>query len=138
MTWTADFIDTVLDALPHGSGFDTDWQADTGTEDAPLVLHGGYHCMDENGFYNGWLDVSVTVFEHDTDVYHALHGPCEGQFQILHRAGDIDATVEVSIDIAAINDGTFDMHEDYIEETILMALEERGVLAPIRTEVVDG
>jgi hypothetical protein len=52
----------VRDFLPHGSGVDNgvkfDFDHSTGEK---LVLHTSFHHMDENGFYDGWTDHTVTV-----------------------------------------------------------------------------
>lgn len=52
----------VRDFLPHGSGIDSgvtfDFDLSTGEK---LVLHTSYHHMNENGFYDGWTEHTVTV-----------------------------------------------------------------------------
>ena len=52
----------VRDFLPHGSGIDNgvsfDFNKSTGEK---LVLHTAFHHMDENGFYDGWTEHTVTV-----------------------------------------------------------------------------
>lgn len=48
--------------LPSGSGFDSgtkiSWDKSTGSK---LVLETSYHHMNENGYYDGWTDHTVTV-----------------------------------------------------------------------------
>lgn len=48
--------------MPSGSGFDSgtkiDLDASTGDK---LVFHTSYHHMNENGYYDGWTDHTVTV-----------------------------------------------------------------------------
>ena len=48
--------------LPSGSGFDNgtsiDWENSTDNE---IVLVSAYHKMDENGFYDGWVDLIINV-----------------------------------------------------------------------------
>ncbi len=48
--------------LPSGSGIDSGCQIDVKrTDDSRLVIDSSYHCMDENGFYDGWIDFQVIV-----------------------------------------------------------------------------
>jgi len=48
--------------LPKGSGFDMgtaiDWEKSNRQK---IVLNGHYHKMDENGFYDRWIDFRVVV-----------------------------------------------------------------------------
>lgn len=48
--------------LPSGSGIDSgnEFDLSRSTPDK-LVIESGYHVMDENGFYNGWIDYMVIV-----------------------------------------------------------------------------
>ena len=52
----------VKEHMPSGSGFDngTKIDLDRSTEER-LVFATAFHHMDENGFYDGWTDHTVTV-----------------------------------------------------------------------------
>lgn len=52
----------VKNLMPHGSGFDsgTTFDFDKSTSEK-LVFNTAFHHMDENGFYAGWTDHTVTV-----------------------------------------------------------------------------
>jgi len=45
--------------LPHGSGIDADWFI----EDKENTYHcfNQFHCMDENGFYDGWIPFQLVL-----------------------------------------------------------------------------
>ncbi len=45
--------------LPHGSGIDLEW--DIVDQKARYIIHNSYHLMNENGFYDGWLDFYLTI-----------------------------------------------------------------------------
>ena len=48
--------------LPRGSGIDSGCQIDTSrTDENRLIIESSFHVMDENGFYDGWIDFTVTV-----------------------------------------------------------------------------
>lgn len=48
--------------LPHGSGFDSGCTIDIDkSNDTRIVINSSYHVMNENGFYSGWVDFTVTV-----------------------------------------------------------------------------
>jgi hypothetical protein len=54
--------EVVSGHLPSGSGIDSgnEFDLSRSTPDK-LVIESGYHVMDENGFYNGWIDYMVIV-----------------------------------------------------------------------------
>lgn len=48
--------------LPSGAGFNNGTKLDLGASHAEkLVFHTSYHHMNENGFYDGWTDHTITV-----------------------------------------------------------------------------
>ena len=49
----------IIENLPHGSGIDADWTADKAR--GTIVCHNSYHCMDEMGGYDGWVNFTVTI-----------------------------------------------------------------------------
>jgi len=61
MRWN-DRLHAMLEALPHGSGLDTDWHyvGDKCNADR-ITLSISYHNMDEMGGYCGWSDLIITV-----------------------------------------------------------------------------
>lgn len=56
----SDRIDKIMAALPHGSGINCDWTADT-LKNGKVRFYNSYHVMSEHGFYIGWADCSVTL-----------------------------------------------------------------------------
>jgi hypothetical protein len=55
--------ETVLEMLPHGSGIDCKWEVE---EFKPSILcKNSYHVMDENGYYDGYIDFSVRIPKHE-------------------------------------------------------------------------
>ena len=73
------FINNVL---PHGSGIDCDWrvmgtgfenyysQGKIGKDNSKYVyFNNSYHCMDENGYYDGYQDFSVRM---DKTMFFAM------------------------------------------------------------------
>lgn len=54
--------DLARDSLPSGSGLDNGTRIDWDRSNADrLVFRTAYHHMDDNGFYDGWTEHSVTV-----------------------------------------------------------------------------
>jgi len=49
----------LYQSLPHGSGIDLDWYIEETRKS--FRCYNGYHCMDENGFYEGWADFVLIV-----------------------------------------------------------------------------
>lgn len=64
--WELNHLQTIRaiesDCLPHGSGFDSGchiYQSEC--TDDKLVIGAPYHCMNDNGYYDGWEEYIVTV-----------------------------------------------------------------------------
>ena len=58
-----DEIDTIMrNIFPHGSGIDNgcSFNYDKSINNR-LVINSGYHCMNENGYYDGWVNFTVTI-----------------------------------------------------------------------------
>lgn len=65
-TWGAnakEAIETLTrDFLPSGSGFNNGTKFDFDrSKRSKLVFHTSFHHMDENGYYDGWTDHTVTI-----------------------------------------------------------------------------
>ena len=57
-----DTIQQLIEMLPHGSGLDGTWKIDIGQSgDQKIILYMSYHAMDENGFYDGWINFMLTI-----------------------------------------------------------------------------
>ena len=55
-------INNIIKSLPHGSGIDgvTKIDLDKSTPDK-IIIYSEYHCMNENGYYDGWVDFTITI-----------------------------------------------------------------------------
>jgi hypothetical protein len=60
-THNDDYCDSLLDALPHGSGIDADWNYSYNKHTGNATFTNGYHCMHECGMYDGWQDFSLVI-----------------------------------------------------------------------------
>jgi hypothetical protein len=57
-----DAIRKLFDQLPHGSGIDSAYEIDWTTSNGEkIVFSFSFHHMNENGYYDGWTDHTVTV-----------------------------------------------------------------------------
>jgi hypothetical protein len=64
--WFDKHGDTIEDIqknrLPSGSGIDNGCQVDLDKSNGDkIVIHLGYHHMNENGFYDGWTEHTATI-----------------------------------------------------------------------------
>ena len=60
--WTERLSTIERNVLPRGSGFDSGTKIDLdATTDDRIVFTTSFHHMDENGFYCGWSEHTVTV-----------------------------------------------------------------------------
>lgn len=49
--------------LPHGSGIDADYIIKE--QDNKYIVENEYHCMDENGSYDGWIPFQLIIPKND-------------------------------------------------------------------------
>lgn len=85
----------IVYALPSGSGFDAGTKIES-ADAKSIVISTSFHCMDENGCYDGWEDYTVTVtadlalgfsFEIDGDDRDGL---IDYVADVMHAALDSD------------------------------------------------
>jgi hypothetical protein len=65
---TDDILSKIGEVLPHGSGINSDWNIMMASN-TRVRCQSSFHCMDENGMYDGHADF-VFLF----DLRDALHG----------------------------------------------------------------
>lgn len=56
-----DEIARLLKLLPSGSGWDEGTKLSDSTNAKRIQLHGAYHHMNPNGFYDGWTEHSIVI-----------------------------------------------------------------------------
>lgn len=55
-------IENIIKSLPHGSGIDGVTKIDLEKSTAEkIVIYSEYHCMNEDGYYDGWVDFIITI-----------------------------------------------------------------------------
>ena len=60
-----DFLEFFIDMLPHGSGINCDWGGNMPQSGGYVTFSNSYHCMDENGFYDGYQDFFIRFLKTD-------------------------------------------------------------------------
>lgn len=108
-------VKALAEALPHGSGLDTDWHM-TVHSNGSVTCQTEYHTMDEYGGYAGWIPVRFILRKATDTREHALTGPCEGQTQVLYRKGDMIGRFTARAE-----------HADYLFDCVSCALAEAGI-----------
>ncbi len=60
----------------HGGGFDGDWTLEIRQLKSKtyVVLHGSYHMMNQDGYYDGWADFEVRIPTKHTDGWRICWG----------------------------------------------------------------
>ena len=125
----------LIDALPHGSGIDCNWSAET-QKNGNIVASNSYHLMDDGGMYDGWQNFSVKLYRHKADKLNPLKGPCEGQVQVVHRKGDWDYSVHLT-GCRVRRNSAYDLR-NYLVECIGHALSEAGIVVGMGSEIIDA
>lgn len=71
MKYTEEMINKMINSLPHGNGFNGKWEYKIDTR-GKLHLYQTYDYMDENGFYDTYIDFEVVIYKYDFKI-HFLH-----------------------------------------------------------------
>ena len=71
-------IDTLLEALPHGSGIDGKW--DIEIEDKKIVCINFYHVMNSDGYYTHYIDFRLNIRTDYRDINGRLIFSITGNF----------------------------------------------------------
>ena len=56
-----DKINSIINSLPHGSGIDSDITLMDVSTGEKIVIESSYHCMNENGCYDSWINFRLTI-----------------------------------------------------------------------------
>lgn len=112
----------LINLLTHGSGIDCDWHI-TFHNGGTVWAANSFHCMDEWGGYDGWLDFTARFIKKKKAETHTLRGPCEGLTQIAYLPGDYELKVTFGKGRRKYIDGL----GDYLHETIAYSLENQTV-----------
>ena len=59
-------IDTILEALPHGSGINGKW--DINILDKKIVCSNFYHVMNSNGYYTHYINFKINIYTNYRDI----------------------------------------------------------------------
>lgn len=80
--------------LPSGSGIDNGTKIDieNSEEDVKLVIDCGYHHMDENGYYDGWCDYTITVRPTFSGIW--VDVDCNSPYYVLEYPGTTEYLAE--------------------------------------------
>lgn len=62
---SSDKLEWFIDSLPHGSGIDCTWGGHMPVNGRYVYFSNSYHCMDENGFYDGYQDFTLRLDKKD-------------------------------------------------------------------------
>ena len=71
MKYTEEMINKMINSLPHGNGFNSKWKYKIDTR-GKLHFYNTYDYMDENGYYDTYIDFEVVVYKDDFKI-HFLH-----------------------------------------------------------------
>ena len=104
----------VKQHLPHGSGFDSGTTIDLDSSHADkLVFHTSFHHMNENGYYDGWTEHTVTV---TPSLQHAFNLRISGR-----NRNDIKEMMHQNFDYALRTDVRYDLLADRFPELKLVS-----------------
>lgn len=121
-------FDILATILPHGSGIDSTWHI----EILPnrIDCHNSFHCMNENGFYCGWIDFTLSLkpnnelkikgnFKRDPslkDYLYDLFGCWYSEYDSIVKAFEVvtyhsDILPEIQARIASFNNTVAKLQE---------------------------
>lgn len=59
LPYVIEHIEDYLMNNLHGSGWDSDWEVVATKTKRGFIATMAYHCMNENGYYDGWISINV-------------------------------------------------------------------------------
>ena len=71
-------INTLLEALPHGSGIDCKWGFDITNK--AIYCRNSYHVMNDGGYYDGYIDFAVIIKTSHRTINSKLSYTISGRF----------------------------------------------------------
>jgi len=106
----------IGDILPHGLGFDNDWNIKM-TSQTKIRASSSFHCMDENGMYDGWADFSILFDLFDQSVWRVMfHGKDSQKFARRYALRDYISDTVAEIFYDNFGEGPMYPPEDYAYE----------------------
>ena len=80
--------------LPHGSGFDCGWQHIKTQKNGSEVFESHYHNMNQNGYYDGYTKMRLTIPQKINDFRLTLSGGKQKYMDYATRDYMIDTIYE--------------------------------------------
>lgn len=126
------FAAAILDALPHGSGIDSDWSIIISPSEHGYSVNcsNSYHAMNSMGGYDGWVDFSFS-FSLDESLKPILGKHGEIEFSDLTFSPSIAELAEQNEKEYPTSEDDIEFYgvdwqgiEDYLQETIGYCLDE--------------
>ncbi len=126
-------LEDFVENLPHGSGINCEWAGHMPDNGKYVYFRNSYHCMDENGFYDGYQDFTFRIPK--IDFINFIYG---SWFMSLSMISDhvteaknmwADATMSIIDEfVIQFNNGHYlaDKHvlKDYLDDTFAWALRD--------------
>lgn len=120
----------LLELLPTGNGINSDWEI-TEHKNGNVTAKNSFHAMDEAGFYDGYMPFTVRIFQVTETRINKLKGPCEGQYQIVAKKGDIDFSLSCNDNRQRSFIGLGDSLTDLLQNSL------KSILTPLRGAVTE-
>jgi hypothetical protein len=73
-------LSMIEQELSHGSGIDCEWQIKM-TSPSRVMASNSYHCMDENGMYDGYADFSIRFDLGDKESFRLMFHGRQSQYK---------------------------------------------------------
>ena len=97
-TWSKEINNLVERFMPHGSGVDCGTKIDLDASHAEkLVFYASFHHMNENGFYDGWTEHTITVTPSFTGINLRISGRNRNEIkEYLYETFDCALSQEIT------------------------------------------
>lgn len=84
-------IDRLMGTAPHGSGLDGNTIINEKSNDKRIEIKTEYHCMNSNGFYGDWLNLTIVLTPLLTPAGYDLDIECAEDIDQLNDISKEDA-----------------------------------------------
>lgn len=120
-------LQKLANILPHGSGIDGNWTISV-KRNGDVTVYGEYHAMNDNGFYDGWLNFRFSLRRATKNEYHLLGGLYEGKWQVTRKKGTVYLMSFVGGGDAA----------DYLYDSVAIPISDDLGIKSITSDIVDS
>ena len=97
-------LNSLMDTAPHGSGLDGDTVINEyKSSEKRIEIKAEYHCMNSNGFYGDWLNLTITITPLLTPAGYDINVDCVEDIDLLNTISQENAYEHILLNYPEID-----------------------------------